>query len=133
MGTYVADQVVLLMARKGLPVGGARALVLGLAFKENCPDVRNTRVVDIVQRLIEYGVHVDVTDPWVNASEAKSEYGFDLVSLESAQSGRYQAVILAVAHREFAGIGADLRSLAGDSGVIYDVKGTLGDVADARL
>lgn len=133
MGAHVADQVVLNMARKGVPVGGTRVLVLGLAFKENCPDVRNTRVVDIVSRLAEYGVHVDVTDPWVNPAEAKSEYGMDLVSLDSADPGRYQAAILAVAHREYANVASQLRGLVGEGGVLYDVKGILGAEADARL
>ena len=133
MGAYVADQIILQMARKGIPVGGSRLLLLGLAFKENCPDVRNTRVVDIIARLGEYGVAVDVTDPWVNPTEAKAEYGLDLVSLDSADHGRYQAAILAVAHREYADIGRHLRRLVGEEGVVYDVKGSLGAFADARL
>lgn len=133
MGAYVADQMILQMARKGIPVGGARVLVLGLAFKENCPDVRNTRVVDIITRLSEYGVEVDVTDPWVDPAEAKREYGLDLVSLDSADVGRFDGAILAVAHREFDDAGAQLRHLVGKTGVVYDVKGTLGEAADARL
>ena len=133
MGSHVADQLILHMARKGIPVGGSRVLLLGLAFKENCPDVRNTRVVDIVARLQEYGVNVDVTDPWVNPAEAKAEYGLDLVSLDSADTGRYQAAVLAVAHRDYDNVAGQLRGLVGDEGVLYDVKGTLGDKADARL
>ena len=121
------------MARKGIPVGGSRVLLLGLAFKENCPDVRNTRVVDIVARLQEYGVQVDVSDPWVNPADATAEYGIDLVSLASADTGRYQAAVLAVAHRDYDDVADQLRTLVGNEGVLYDVKGSLGDTADARL
>jgi UDP-N-acetyl-D-galactosamine dehydrogenase len=120
------------MARKGLPITGARVLVLGLAFKENCPDLRNTRVVDILARLREYGLEVDVCDPWVDATEAKAEYGLDLVDLDSTLPGAYAGAVLAVQHREFADAGQRLRELVGN-GVIYDVKGALGDQADVRL
>ena len=133
MGAHVADQLILHMARKGIPIGGSRVLILGLAFKENCPDVRNTRVVDIITRLADYGVTVDITDPWVNPADAKTEYDLDLVSLDSADTGRYHAAVLAVAHRDFTGTGPRLRELVGDNGVVFDVKGTLGDTADARL
>lgn len=134
MGQYVADQMVLLMARKGLPVGGARVLILGLAFKENCPDLRNTRVIDIIHRLQEYGIHSDVADPWVDSAEAKSEYGIDLVDPSSLQDGVYQAAILAVNHREFSDIGVHLREILGGGGVLYDVKGDLPlDLVDGRL
>jgi UDP-N-acetyl-D-galactosamine dehydrogenase len=132
MGAYVAEQLVLAMARKGLPITGARVLVLGLAFKENCPDLRNTRVVDILARLREYGLEVDVCDPWVDATEAKAEYGLDLVDLDSTLPGAYAGAVLAVQHREFADAGQRLRELVGN-GVIYDVKGALGDQADVRL
>lgn len=133
MGAYVADQVVLQMARKGLPVGGARVLILGLAFKENCPDVRNTRVVDIITRLADYGVSADVTDPVVDPREAKAEYGLDLVALESAQAGSYSAVVAAVAHDAFQEAVPRLRDIVGDAGVIYDVKGMLPIAAESRL
>jgi UDP-N-acetyl-D-galactosamine dehydrogenase len=132
MGAYVAEQLVLAMARKGLPITGARVLVLGLAFKENCPDLRNTRVVDILARLREYGLEVDVCDPWVDATEAKAEYGLDLVDLDSTLPGAYAGAVLAVQHREFADAGQRLRELVGN-GVVYDVKGALGDQADVRL
>jgi UDP-N-acetyl-D-galactosamine dehydrogenase len=134
MGAHVADQVVLHMTRKKIPVGGSRVLVLGLAFKENCPDIRNTRVVDIVSRLGEYDVEVDVVDPWVDPAEAKAEHGLDLVSLDSAQAGRYGAVILAVNHEDFGGVGPRLRELVGAGGVVYDVKGSIDpDLVDGRL
>ena len=102
MGTYVADQLVLLMTRKGLRVGGARVLVLGLTFKENCPDTKNTRVVDVVDRLREYGAVVDVADPWVDPEQAK-DLGVELVDLPHALEGDYQAALLAVAHDQFVG------------------------------
>lgn len=124
MGTYVADQVVLLLAQRGLPVGGARVVVFGLTFKENVPDLRNTRVVDIVDRLHEYGALVHVVDPWVDPEEAAREYGIDLISLENL-TGQYDAAIVAVNHEQFADLGPRLLRLLNQSGVIYDVKGCL--------
>jgi len=132
MGSYVADQLVLLMTRKGLRVGGAHILVLGLTFKENCPDTKNTRVVDVVGRLLEYGAVVEVADPWVGAEQAK-ELGVDLVDLDSVWGREYQAAMLAVAHDQFAGVGPALRDLVGTEGVLYDVKGMLGSEADGTL
>jgi UDP-N-acetyl-D-galactosamine dehydrogenase len=124
MGSHVARRVAKLMARQNLPTAGAKVLVLGLAFKENCPDVRNTRVVDIVAELRSYNAQVDVHDPWVNADEAKHEYGLELVA--EPQAGQYDAVILAVAHREFTQRGADgIRALGKPGAVIFDVKRTL--------
>lgn len=131
MGSYVAERVILGLARKGLPVHGARVLVLGLAFKEDCPDLRNTRVVDIIGRLVEFGVQVEVCDPWVDAVEAKNEYGLDLVDIDDLQP-RYSGAILAVKHREFDGMGPRVRDLVG-SGFVFDVKAALGEVADERL
>lgn len=122
MGQYVADQVVLLMARKGLPVGGARVVVLGLAFKENCPDIRNTRVIDVVNRLREYGIEVSVCDPWVDPVDAKEEYGITLVDLHQTPATGYDGVVLAVNHREFAQRAGLLSELAGQQGVVYLVK-----------
>jgi UDP-N-acetyl-D-galactosamine dehydrogenase len=133
MGAYVADQIVLQLARKGLPVGGSRVLVCGLAFKENCPDIRNTRVVDIINRLADYGVAADVHDPWVDPAEAKAEYGLDLVGLDLVPPGAYSAAVLAVNHHQFHGIADRLRSIVGETGIVYDVKGSLGTSADARL
>ncbi len=132
MGAYVADQLVLLMTRKGLPVGGARVLVLGLTFKENCPDTKNTRVVDLIERVREYGAAVEVADPWVTADQAK-DLGVDLVDLDSVWGREYSAALLAVAHDQFAGVGPALRDLVGAAGVLYDVKGMLGTEADGRL
>lgn len=132
MGSYIASQVIRLMIKRGLPVQGARILVLGLAFKENCPDIRNTRVVDLIGEFQEYGVNVDIHDPWVDAAEARHEYGIDIVA---APQGDYDAVILAVAHREFVDAGAAaLRKLGKPTSVLVDVKGTLSiDESDLRI
>jgi UDP-N-acetyl-D-galactosamine dehydrogenase len=107
--------------------------VLGLAFKENCPDVRNTRVVDIVSELKEYGANVDVHDPWVDAAEAEHEYGIRTIAEPAA--GAYDAVVLAVAHREFKALGAGVvRGFAKAGGVLYDVKSALPrESVDGRL
>ena len=133
MGPYVADQVMKLMVRKGINPVGARALVLGLAFKENCPDLRNTRVVDVVGRLQAYNIDVDVHDPWVDREEAKSEYG--IVPVEDPESGTYDAIVLAVAHDRFQALGFDgLRVFGKPTSVFYDVKGLLPrNAIDGRL
>lgn len=132
MGPYVADQVIKLMVRKGINPVNARILILGLAFKENCPDLRNTRVVDIVQALQGYNAKVDVYDPWVDADEARHEYGIALIA--SPDAGAYDAVILAVAHHQFAAAGQGARDYAKPGGVVYDVKGVLPrDAVDGRL
>ena len=132
MGPFVADQVLKLMVRKGLNPVGARVLVLGLAFKENCPDLRNTRVVDIVETLQGYNARVDVHDPWVDADEARHEYG--ITPIASPDAGAYDAVILAVAHHQFAEAGQGARDYAKPGGVVYDVKGVLPrDAVDGRL
>lgn len=104
MGSYVAGQMVKAMLKKRIQVDGARVLVLGLTFKENCPDLRNTRVVDVVSELRDYGVSVDVHDPWADAAEARAEYGLDLVA--APQSGAYDGIVLAVAHDGFRQAGA---------------------------
>jgi UDP-N-acetyl-D-galactosamine dehydrogenase len=133
MGAYVAGETIRLMVRKGINPVDARVLVLGLAFKENCPDVRNSRVVDVVGALHAYGVQVDVHDPWVDAARARAEHGVEL----QAQPGQgvYDAVIVAVGHREFVALGAaGVRALCKPQSVIYDVKSILplGEV-DGRL
>lgn len=120
MGTYVAESVVRLMLRKRINVVGARVLVLGLSFKENCPDLRNTKVVDIVRTLAGLNAEVDVFDPWVDIAEAKAEYGITPVE---QPVGPYDAVVVAVAHRQFAALGiAAIRALCQPQAVIYDVK-----------
>ncbi|WP_254779093.1 Vi polysaccharide biosynthesis UDP-N-acetylglucosamine C-6 dehydrogenase TviB [Luteibacter sp. 329MFSha] len=133
MGPYIASELVRLMVRKGINPVGARVLVLGLAFKENCPDLRNTRVVDIVGALGGYGVAVDVHDPWVRRAEARHEYDIDPVA-EPAH-GTYDAVVVAVGHREFVALGADgIRAFGKPLSVVYDVKYVLPrDAVDGRL
>ena len=123
MGKHVADQVVLLMARKGQALAGAKVLVLGVAFKENCPDIRNTGVINVVRRLNDYGIKVDVVDPWVSQEDAQFEYGIDLVSIDDVVSGGYSAAVLAVAHDEFLNRLDQVRLAVGEQGVIFDVKG----------
>ena len=133
MGPHVAQCVVKLMAQRGLPTAGARILVLGLAFKENCPDLRNTRVVDILAELRTYSAEIDVHDPWVDAALAHEEYGITLTA--QPQAGAYDAVILAVSHREFAELGAEgIRSFGKPGSVLFDVKAVLPrDAVDGRL
>ena len=134
MAAHVADETVKLMLRKGKQVLGGRVLVLGLTFKENCPDIRNTKVVDIVSQLRSYNVGVDVFDPWVDVAEAKHEYEIDCLS-ELPEGGPYSAIIIAVGHEEFVAMGIEgLRALGEPGAVIYDVKGTLpAGAADGRL
>lgn len=134
MAAHVADETVKLMLRKGKQVLGGRVLVLGLTFKENCPDIRNTKVVDIVSQLQSYNVGVDIYDPWVNAAEAHHEYGLDCL-LKLPANSRYSAIIIAVGHTEFVAMGSDgIRALGEPGAVIYDVKGTLPPgIADGRL
>ncbi len=122
MGAYVVSQLVKAMTKRRIYVDGARALVLGLTFKENCPDLRNTRVVDILKELEEYNVKADVFDPWIDVAEAQYEYGITPIS--QPEAGAYDAVIIAVAHREFKALGAEGIRVFGkpDGHVLYDLK-----------
>jgi UDP-N-acetyl-D-galactosamine dehydrogenase len=133
MGSYVAGQMVKAMLKKRIHVDGARVLVLGLAFKENCPDLRNTRVVDVIRELQDFGVRVDVHDPWVDAAEARAEYGLDPVA--RPETGAYDGVILAVAHDAFRHEGAArLRAYGRDVQVFCDLKSVFArDESDLRL
>ena len=133
MGAYVAGEVIRLMVRRGINPVNARILVLGLAFKENCPDLRNTRVVDIVSALGTYHAQVDIHDPWVDPVEARDEYDLDVV--ERPVEGVYDAIVLAVAHGQFADLGAaGIRALGKPGAVLYDVKCVLPrEAVDARL
>ena len=134
MGGYVADQVIKLMVRKGINPVRARVLVLGLAFKENCPDLRNTRVVDIVHALEGYNAQVEVFDPWVDAAEAQHEYG--LTPIEKPAQGAYDAIVLAVGHDEFRQLGGQGVRAFGklEASIVYDVKYVLlRDTVDGRL
>ena len=129
MGAYVAKEVIKLLIKKSHKVDGARVLVLGITFKENCPDIRNSRVIDVISELRDFGCEIDVYDPWADEAEVKHEYG---VSLTKEPKDKYDAVVLAVAHKEFKGI--KIESLAKEDGVIYDIKGFLPKgVADRRL
>jgi UDP-N-acetyl-D-galactosamine dehydrogenase len=134
MASHVADDTVKLMLGKNKPVLGNRVLVLGLTFKENCPDLRNTKVVDIVAALKAYNTEVDVYDPWIDVDEAREEYGFDCLEQAPAK-GRYAAIVLAVGHREFAEWGeAGIKAFGEPDAVLYDVKGLLPlGAADSRL
>lgn len=124
MGAHVAQRTIKLMASRGQPISGARVLVLGLAFKQDCPDLRNTRVVDIVQELGQYSVQVDVHDPWVDAAQARHAYGLELV--QTPAHGHYDAVILAVAHRQFIALGgAGIRAFARPQAALFDVQRAL--------
>lgn len=130
MGAYVANQTIKCMNKKGVMVKDAKILILGVTFKENCPDIRNTKIVDIYQTLEEYTHNITVYDPWANAADVKREYGVDITNTLTEKD--FDAVILAVAHKEF--LNLDVRALAKANGVVYDVKGILPkDVIDARL
>ncbi len=133
MGSYVADNVIKLMTRKRILAVDAKILILGLTFKENCPDLRNTRVVDIIKELQNFNAHVDVYDPWINAQEAMHEYGVKPIA--APQPGQYDAVILAVAHHQFKALGIQgIRAFGKANCVIYDVKSLLPrDQVDGRL
>jgi UDP-N-acetyl-D-galactosamine dehydrogenase len=133
MGSYVAGQVVKLMMHHRIHVVGSRVLIMGLAFKENCPDLRNSRVIDVINELQGYSVEVDVHDPWVDSDEAREEYAIELT--ETPENGQYDAVIITVAHQNFRDLGAaGIRALCKPQGVIYDVKYLLpADQADGRL
>lgn len=131
MGEYVANEVVKLMLKKGIQVLGSDILILGFTFKENCPDVRNTKVIDIYSTLNEYRINIDVYDPWASPDIAKNEYGIDIKN-ELLPGKKYDAVILAVAHKEFRNY--NIKEFLKDNHVAYDVKGVLNtDIIDGRL
>ncbi|EKD38034.1 MAG: hypothetical protein ACD_75C00889G0001 [uncultured bacterium] len=122
MGHYIAAAVIKKMIKKGIDTANSRILVMGLTFKENCPDLRNTRVIDIVSEFQEYGIPVDVYDPWVSSTEAMKEYGIPLV--QSLEQDTYSALVIAVAHRQFTELSvAELRGLCKEKAVLFDVKG----------
>jgi UDP-N-acetyl-D-galactosamine dehydrogenase len=133
MGGYVAGQIARLMMQRKIQAAGSRVLVLGLAFKENCPDLRNSRVIDVIHELQGCNMQVDVHDPWINTGDAREEYGIELV--QQPEAGEYDAVIITVAHTAFAELGADgLRAFCKPDGILYDVKYLLpADQVDGRL
>ena len=129
MGIYVANQILKLMVKRDIKIKSSKILVLGISFKENCPDVRNTKVVDIIYNLTEFGSNVTIYDPWVNPEDVLSEY--NLVTTKDIPNEIFDAIILAVSHQEF--LNLDLNLLKGKKSIVYDVKGVLGDKADAKL
>lgn len=133
MGAYVAGQLVKALLRKRIHVQGARVLIMGLTFKENCPDLRNTRVVDVIAELQDYGIEVDVYDPWVVATEAEHEYG--ITPINQPDTGVYDGIVLAVSHQKFTEMGlAEMRKLGREDHVLYDLKYILrADQSDLRL
>jgi UDP-N-acetyl-D-galactosamine dehydrogenase len=134
MGAHIASEVIKLMIQRGIAVAGARILLLGITFKENCPDLRNTRVIDLAREFGEYGALVDIHDPWADRAQAAHEYGIELLA-DAPQAGAYDAIVVAVAHDEFRALGVDgLRRLANGRAVVYDIKGIFPkDAVDARL
>lgn len=131
MGAYVASQVIKCMNKKGIMVKDANILILGITFKENCPDIRNTKVIDIYHTLLEYTSNITIYDPWANKENVKNEYDVDIVN-KLPTGEKYDACILAVAHKDF--LQLDIKSMVRDFGVIYDVKGYLPrSVVDSRL
>ncbi|HEY0045749.1 MAG TPA: nucleotide sugar dehydrogenase [Flavobacterium sp.] len=129
MGEYVASQVVKLMIKKGIAISGGELLMLGITFKENCPDVRNTKIVDVVKAFVEYGINVTIFDPWANPDEVMHEYG--LTTVKELPAKQFDAIVLGVAHKEFLDI--DFSMLKNETSVIFDVKGVLGKNADGHL
>jgi UDP-N-acetyl-D-galactosamine dehydrogenase len=120
MGVHIAKSVIKLMAKNELPINKADILVLGVTFKENCPDIRNSRVIDVIQELRSYGTSVDVYDPQADRQEVKHEYGFDLIGEPTKV---YHAIVLAVSHKEFNDL--NWKALTNSKTVVYDVKGFL--------
>lgn len=133
MGRYVASELVKAMLHRRIQVNGARVLMMGLTFKENCPDLRNTRVVDVVQELKDYNIEVDVYDPWIDADEAYHEYGIQ--PIDKPQIASYDGIVMAVAHDQFKEMGATaIRELGKELHVLYDLKYTLPkEAVDLRL
>ena len=134
MGGFVADRVARLMMKRGFPVVGSCILVMGLTFKENCPDLRNSKVIDLIQGLKDYNACIETWDPWADAEEAHDEYGIDIERHQPAP-GRYDAVVMAVAHQEFSAMGAkEVRALGRPGSVFFDLKGVFGrHESDGRL
>jgi len=132
MGPFVAQETVKSMLKKGIVVNGAKVLVMGITFKENCPDIRNSRIIDVINELKSFELEVAVFDPWANKEEVKEEYGVELISEEKELASDYNAIVLAVAHKEF--IGFEFKDFVTDNYVLYDVKGLLPkEESDGRL
>src|SRR5690606_9875588 len=132
MGAYVATETVKMMIKKGATIKGAKVLVLGITFKENCPDIRNSRVIDIIREFQSYDIQVDVFDPWASDEEVSHEYGLTLLSSQTALQGPYDGIVAAVSHEQFKQL--SLSELKSDKGVIFDVKSLFApELVDARL
>ena len=129
MGEYVASRIVKLMIKKGIPVNHSKLLMLGITFKENCPDVRNTKIVEVIKCLKDYGIEVTVYDPWANPKEVAHEY--DLITTNSLPKDEFDAIVLGVSHKEF--LNLDLNPLKKTNAVVYDVKGVLTGAVDGKL
>ena len=129
MGEYVASQIIKCMIKKNIPVNGSSILILGITFKENCPDVRNTKIIDVIKSLKDYGTIVNVFDPWANPDEVYKEYNINLMTILSSQ--KFDCVVLGVAHNEFMNI--ELDNLRNKTSILYDVKGVLGNKSDGSL
>lgn len=133
MGQHAADQTARLMMRKGIPVVGSRILVMGASFKENCPDIRNSKVADIVARLREYNAEIDIWDPWVSPDDCSRSLG--IASTAQKPNSTYDGIVVAVGHREFLDLGDEgIKALTKDNSVIYDVKGIYSrSITDGRF
>ena len=132
MGSFVASEIVKKMVQKDIPVKGAKVLLLGFTFKENCPDIRNTRVIDIYQDLIEYGLRVTIYDPWIDTEEVKREFGITALNKQSELNADYSALILAVSHEQFRDL--NLGALKAEQSFVYDIKGFFPEsLIDSRL
>jgi UDP-N-acetyl-D-glucosamine/UDP-N-acetyl-D-galactosamine dehydrogenase len=129
MGEYVASQVIKLMIKKDIPINGAQLLMLGIAFKENCPDVRNTRIINVILSLKEYGIIIEIFDPWVNPEDVHHEY--NLITTKKLPSNKFDVIVLGVAHNEF--LSLDFDSIRRKNSILYDVKGVLGKNVDGKL
>ena len=129
MGHYVASEVIKLMVQNDVQIKGANILILGITFKENCPDVRNTKVVDVIQQLGSYGTQISIYDPWANPQQVKHEFG--LTTSKEQPKNTFDAVVLAVAHQEF--LNLNLKAFLSTNGVLYDVKGISNEHIDGRL
>jgi UDP-N-acetyl-D-galactosamine dehydrogenase len=129
MGNYVAEQVINLMKKNSIEIIDSNVLILGITFKENCPDIRNSKAIDVVKRFNDFECNVTVLDPWANKLEVKKEYDLDIIN--KIPNNKFDAIVLTVSHNEFSII--NLETLKKEKSVVYDVKGILGNKADARL
>jgi UDP-N-acetyl-D-glucosamine/UDP-N-acetyl-D-galactosamine dehydrogenase len=129
MGEYVASQVVKLMIKRDITINNSNLLMLGITFKENCPDVRNTKIIDVIKSLTDYGINITIFDPWANPAEVKHEYGMETVN--RLPSDKFDAIVLGVAHNEFKEL--DFSQIRTANSIVYDVKGILGEKADGKL